>query len=126
MKKFGNYLSVSQKVIQNNTVEILQDVTSSITFDFLNKNEDILKLKSIIENADKILEFINKKQDDDVEELFLLDIKKVEDLKDIKNTTIRVSESIDKKFTEFVKSTKYTKIQLLNLALVEFLEKYSK
>lgn len=97
------------KFISNNTTDINM-------FDL-----DINKLRLLIENTDKILKLL------DVENRALLNVPdELLKLDDIKISTVRLSKRIEERFIELaLKNKMYTKTTLLNLAILEFIEKYS-
>lgn len=83
---------------------------------------DINKLRLLIENTDKILKLL------DVENRALLNVPdELLKLDDIKISTVRLSSRVEERFNELaLKNKMYTKTTLLNLAILEFIEKYSR
>lgn len=115
MKKFGN---------NSNQVSVVEN-PNPLPVNFLQDKKALENFQNLLENVDKILELINR-QEDEVQEIYILDPEKVEEFRDIKTMSVRVSETLDKQFTEFVKGTTFSKVQLLNLMYFEFLQKYAK
>ncbi|MGL5800972.1 MAG: hypothetical protein ACRCX7_00025 [Cetobacterium sp.] len=118
LDKFGSYLTVKQET----TLVIEEKEQSQITF--IPTEKDIIKLKSLLENADDLLSLLNTKQE--IEELHVLEVpEELLKLYDVKISSLRISKAIEDRFNKFVdKNKKYSKTSLINMALVEFLDKY--
>lgn len=118
LDKFGSYLTVKQET----TLVIEEKEQSQITF--IPTENDIIKLKSLLENADDLLSLLNTKQE--IEELHVLEVpEELLKLYDVKISSLRISKAIEDRFNKFVdKNKKYSKTSLINMALVEFLDKY--
>lgn len=118
LDKFGSYLTVKQET----TLVIEEKEQNQITF--IPTEKDIIKLKSLLENADDLLSLLNTKQE--IEELHVLEVpEELLKLYDVKISSLRISKAIEDRFNKFVdKNKKYSKTSLINMALVEFLDKY--
>lgn len=116
--KFGNYLELNELSIKQNNNLMETNIS------FIPTQNDIIKLKKLLENADDLITLLNKN-----ENLYEFNILQVPDellkLKDIKISSVRISEKIEREFNELVAKNKlYSKTALLNMALLEFIEKY--
>ena len=118
LDKFGSYLTVKQET----TFVIEEKEQNQIAF--IPTEKDIIKLKSLLENADDLLNLLNTKQE--IEELHVLEVpEELLKLYDVKISSLRISKAIEDRFNKFVdKNKKYSKTSLINMALVEFLDKY--
>lgn len=118
LDKFGSYLTVKQET----TLVIEEKEQNQIAF--IPTENDIIKLKSLLENADDLLSLLNAKQE--IEELHVLEVpEELLKLYDVKISSLRISKAIEDRFNKFVdKNKKYSKTSLINMALVEFLDKY--
>lgn len=118
LDKFGSYLTVKQET----TLVIEEKEQNQIAF--IPTEKDIIKLKSLLENADDLLSLLNTKQE--IEELNVLEVpEELLKLYDVKISSLRISKAIEDRFNKFVdKNKKYSKTSLINMALVEFLDKY--
>ena len=118
LDKFGSYLTVKQET----TLVIEEKEKNQIAF--IPTEKDIIKLKSLLENADDLLNLLNTKQE--IEELHVLEVpEELLKLYDVKISSLRISKAIEDRFNKFVdKNKKYSKTSLINMALVEFLDKY--
>lgn len=118
LDKFGSYLTVKQET----TLVIEEKEQNQIAF--IPTENDIIKLKSLLENADDLLSLLNTKQE--IEELHVLEVpEELLKLYDVKISSLRISKAIEDRFNKFVdKNKKYSKTSLINMALVEFLDKY--
>lgn len=118
-EKFGSYLEINNEVIVQEEREIKE-------INFIPTQKDIEKLKSLLENADDLLELLNKNvvcDTDDINILYVPD--EFLKLEDVKVSSVRLSKKIEEQFNELVtKQKRYSKTSLLNLALMEFIEKY--
>lgn len=130
IQKFGEYLK--------NDINITHDITYNIThekprengnsnmlYQFFTDEKQLKNFKKLIENSDKILELVNNKNNN-VEDIYILDLSKVDKYNDIKTKSYRVSEELDKEFTELAKNKKVSVVSFLKLAMLEAIEKYSK
>lgn len=118
LDKFGCYLTVKQET----SLVIEEKEQNQIAF--IPTENDIIKLKSLLENADNLLSLLNTKQE--IEELHVLEVpEELLKLYDVKISSLRISKAIEDRFNKFVdKNKKYSKTSLINMALVEFLDKY--
>lgn len=118
LDKFGSYLTVKQET----SLVIEEKEQNQIAF--IPTENDIIKLKSLLENADDLLSLLNVKQE--IEELHVLEVpEELLKLYDVKISSLRISKAIEDRFNKFVdKNKKYSKTSLINMALVEFLDKY--
>ena len=118
LDKFGSYLTIKQET----TLVIEEKEQNQIAF--IPTENDIIKLKSLLENADDLLNLLNTKQE--IEELYVLEVpEELLKLYDVKISSLRISKAIEDRFNKFVdKHKKYSKTSLINMALVEFLDKY--
>ncbi|MGL5644690.1 hypothetical protein [Cetobacterium sp.] len=118
LDKFGSYLTVKQET----TLVIEEKEQNQIAF--IPTEKDIIKLKSLLENADDLLNLLNTKQE--IEELHVLEVpEELLKLYDVKISSLRISKAIEDRFNKFVdKNKKYSKTSLINMALIEFLDKY--
>lgn len=94
-------------------------------YQFFKDEKQLINFKKLIENSDKILELVNNKNNN-VEDIYILDLSKVDKYNDIKTKSYRVSEELDKEFTELAKNKKVSVVSFLKLAMLEAIEKYSK
>lgn len=120
IEKFGNYLEIKNKEI------IVQQERGIEEVNFIPTQKDIEKLKSLLENADDLLGLLNKNVVCDTDNINILYVPdEFLKLEDVKVSTVRLSKKIEEQFNELVaKEKRYSKTSLLNLALVEFIEKY--
>lgn len=120
IEKFGNYLEIKNKEI------IVQKERGIEEVNFIPSQKDIEKLKSLLENADDLLELLNKNVVCDTDNINILYVPdEFLKLEDVKVSTVRLSKKIEEQFNEFVaREKRYSKTSLLNLALVEFIERY--
>lgn len=117
--KFGSYLTFEEKK------EILP--TDNVSNLFIPNNQDLIKLKQLLDNTDSILKLIETNYcNNDVKEINMLEVPdELLKLYDIKISSLRLSKAIEIRFNNFVdKNKKYSKTSLINMALVEFLDKY--
>lgn len=115
--KWGNYLKMELPVQKNNNIESNELV-------FIPTENDIIKLKKLLENTDDLIALLNK--DKKIEEINILQVpEELLKLKDIKISSVRISENIEKQFNDLVAKNKlYSKTALMNMALLEFVDKY--
>ena len=118
LDKFGSYLTVKQETT------LVTEEKEQNQIAFIPTEKDIIKLKSLLENADDLLNLLNTKQE--IEELHVLEVpEELLKLYDVKISSLRISKAIEDRFNKFVdKNKKYSKTSLINMALVEFLDKY--
>lgn len=120
IEKFGCYLEIKNKEI------IVQQERGIEEVNFIPTQKDIEKLKNLLENADDLLGLLNKNtvcDTDDINVLYVPD--EFLRLEDVKVSTVRLSKKIEEQFNKLVaREKRYSKTSLLNLALVEFIEKY--
>lgn len=120
IEKFGDYL------VRENLEVTIQHEGVENQIEFIPTTKDLEKLKSLLDNADSLLELLKKDKvcdKDDINILYVPD--EFVKLEDVKVSTVRLSKAIEERFNKFVADQKrYSKTSLLNLALVEFLEKY--
>ena len=88
------------------------------------KPNDIEALKELISYKNDILNYIKNKSDYEIKESLLIS-DRIQNTKDYKITSIRISPELEKEFNEFCSGYKaYSKTQLFNQALYEFINKY--
>ncbi|MGL4864513.1 MAG: hypothetical protein ACRC4T_15575 [Cetobacterium sp.] len=115
--KWGSYLKMELPVQKNNNIESNELV-------FIPTENDIIKLKKLLENTDDLIALLNKEEK--IEEINILQVpEELLKLKDIKISSVRISENIEKQFNDLVAKNKlYSKTALMNMALLEFIDKY--
>lgn len=115
--KWGSYLKTELPIQKNNNIESDELV-------FIPTENDIIKLKKLLENTDDLIALLSKEEK--IEEINILQVpEKLLKLKDIKISSVRISENIEKQFNDLVAKNKlYSKTALLNMALLEFINKY--
>lgn len=115
--KWGSYLKMELSVQKNNNIESNELV-------FIPTENDIIKLKKLLENTDDLIALLNKEEKN--EEINILQVpEELLKLKDIKISSVRISENIEKQFNDLVAKNKlYSKTALMNMALLEFIDKY--
>lgn len=115
--KWGSYLKMELPVQKNNNIE-------SNELLFIPTENDIIKLKKLLENTDDLIALLNKEEK--IEEINILQVpEELLKLKDIKISSVRISENIEKQFNDLVAKNKlYSKTALMNMALLEFIDKY--
>lgn len=118
INKFGSYLNINQKT------NLILEKKESDEIIFTPTEKDVIKLKSLLKNADALLNLLNINEE--IEELHILEVpEELLKLYDVKVSSIRISKSIEERFNKFVdKNKKYSKTSLINMALTEFLDKY--
>lgn len=119
IEKFGSYLKIENKEIAIQQIELNN-------IPFIPTNHEIEKLKNLLENAEDLLALLNKEKTYDMHSINILSVpEELLKLNDVKLATIRISEKIEKDFNKLVAKNKlYSKTSLINLALLEFIEKY--
>lgn len=115
--KWGNYLKTELPIQKNNNIKSNELV-------FIPTENDIIKLKKLLENTDDLIALLNKEEK--IEEINILQVpEELLKLKDIKISSVRISENIEKQFNDLVAKNKlYSKTALMNMALLEFIDKY--
>lgn len=119
IEKFGSYLKIKSEEIAVQQIELNN-------IPFVPTNYEIEKLKNLLENAEDLLALLNKEKTYDMHNINILSVpEELLKLNDVKLATIRISEKIEKDFNKLVAKNKlYSKTSLINLALLEFIEKY--
>lgn len=115
--KWRNYLKTELPIQKNNNIKSNELV-------FIPTENDIIKLKKLLENTDDLIALLNKEEK--IEEINILQVpEELLKLKDIKISSVRISENIEKQFNDLVAKNKlYSKTALMNMALLEFIDKY--
>ena len=126
ISKFGEHL---KNIFKENSKEIMsiEKKNRLVSENFIPTEKEIVKLKNLLDNADKILALLNKNNNADyIEEINVLEVPdELLKLYDVKISSLRLSKAIEERFNKFVNiNKKYSKTSLINMALIEFLEKY--
>ncbi len=125
--KFGEHLNSTPKEAPREIVEVKKEEVV-ISGGFIPTEKEMIKLKNLLDNADDLLALLNGNHSltDDMHEINVLEVPdELLKMYDVKISSLRLSKAIEDRFNKFVeKNKKYSKTSLINMALVEFLDKY--
>ncbi len=95
-------------------------------YQIVNSKKNMMKFAALLERSDEIFDFLDKekKTEDDQDILYIHD--EIRNIKDNKIKSMRISEALLKRFDLMAKEhSDYSKTNLLNLAVLNLLEKYN-
>lgn len=127
LSKFGEHLNSISKEAPREVAEVKkEDVV--VYGGFIPTEKEMIKLKNLLDNADDLLSLLNGNYNisDEMHEINVLEVPdELLKMYDVKISSLRISKAIENRFNKFVeKNKKYSKTSLVNMALVEFLDKY--
>jgi hypothetical protein len=133
LAKYSEYINPIKKEDAQPEVEAIRHLThhkpqERNPLEVLFKGEDELKaFRDLIENHRGIMELLESKKQQSGEDINVLEVpQELIKIKDLRVRSQRISEEIEKDFDEVIKKfPEYSKTTLINLALLEFTEKYS-
>jgi len=126
LKDFRNNYIPSKPAIQiiQKKNEILEK--NNPVFQIVNSKENMMKFAALLERSDEIFNFLDKEKNIKGEQDILHIQDEIRNIKDNKIKSMRISETLLKRFDLMAKEySNYSKTNLLNSAILDFLEKYN-